>query len=121
MQLLTEPARAYVYAGDWVADCPQAGCGNTEHLFDRTNRRDPNSPRTVPKSRFVCSNCQVSTPIAWSQDMAEITAVLALRPIPQTRNWYPRDHDIALRFRIPHGQSVDDLREENAEHGVPTR
>jgi hypothetical protein len=53
--------------------------------------------------------------------MAEITAVLALRPIPQTRNWYPRDHDIALRFRIPHGQSVDDLREENAEHGVPTR
>jgi hypothetical protein len=118
MNLIAAAARAYVYAGDWVADCPR-GCGGVEHLFDRTNPRDPNSPRLRQKTEFHCSYCQMTAPIIWAPDMAAITAVLMLRPVPHTRNWYPKDHDVALRFRIPHGQTVDELREENREHGVP--
>jgi hypothetical protein len=47
-------------------------------------------------------------------------AVLELRPIPHTRNWYPAGHETAVRFGIPDGQTVGQLRDENAEHGVPT-
>lgn len=118
MQLLEGKARAYVYAGDWVADCPRA-CGNVEHLYARINRSDPHSPRMVQLPEFYCSYCQATAPIEWPPDMAEIMAVLVLRPVPHTRNWYPKDHETAVRFRVPHGQSVDDLRAENVEHGVP--
>jgi hypothetical protein len=111
-------ARAYVYAGDWVADCPREGCGNVEHLYDRTSARNPRAPRIVQKPEFGCSNCGHAAPIEWPADMAAITAVLGLRPVPQNRNWYPASHEVAIRFRLPHGQSVADLVEENAAHGV---
>ncbi|MDT0387804.1 hypothetical protein [Streptomyces dubilierae] len=119
VELIAAVARAYVYAGDWVADCPR-GCGGVEHLYDRANPRNPSSPRVMQKPEFHCSYCQMVAPIDWPPNLAEITAVLMLRPVPHTRNWYPKDHDVALRFRIPHGQSVDELRAENREHGVPT-
>lgn len=118
-QLIAHKARAYVYAGDWVADCPRA-CGNVEHLYTRLNPRDANSPRVVQLPGFACSYCKATAPIDWPQDMADIMQVLVLRPIPHTRNWYPKDHDTALKFHVPHGQSVDDLRAENAAHDVPT-
>lgn len=118
VELIAAMARAYVYAGDWVADCPRA-CGGVEHLFNRANPRDPQSPRIVQKSEFHCSYCQMVTPVDWPPNMADIMAVLMLRPVPHTRNWYPKDHDVALRFRVPHGQTVDELRAENREHGVP--
>lgn len=118
MQLLTARARAYVYSGDWVADCPR-GCGNVEHLADRANPRDLNSPRTRRKPQFYCTYCHQLADIEWPADMDQLMAVLALRPVPHTRNWYPADHDTAVRFQVPHGQSVADLREENVEHGVP--
>lgn len=122
VQLLAARARAYVYSGDWVADCPR-GCGNVEHLYARANPRDANSPRIVQMPGFYCSYCKLgdaeTVPIDWPPNMADIMAVLALRPIPHTRNWYPKDHDTALKFHVPHGQTVDDLRAENASHGVP--
>jgi hypothetical protein len=108
-----------VYAGDWVADCP-SGCKNTEHLYTRINPRDASSARTVQVSEYRCSYCKATAGIDWPPHMADITAVLALRPVPHTRNWYPKDHDTAVRARIPHGQSVDELRAENHEHGVTT-
>lgn len=118
MQLLQARARAYVYAGDWVADCPR-GCGNTEHVYARIRPTDPSSPRIVQASEFSCSYCKATAAIEWPDGMADLMAVLMLRPVPHTRNWYPSGHDVAVRARIPHGQSVDDLRAENAEHGVP--
>lgn len=118
VELLAATARAYVYSGDWVADCPR-GCGGVEHCFDRANPRSPASPRVVRKPEFHCSYCHMVAPIEWPADMAAIMEVLMLRPVPHNRNWYPQDHDVALRFRIPHGQTVDQLREENREHGVP--
>lgn len=117
VQLLASKARAYVYSGMWVADCPRA-CGNVEPLFDRTNPRDPNSPRTVRRTGFHCTYCHQLADIEWSPNEAEIMEVLERRPVPHNRNWYPAEHETAIKFRIAHGQSVQDLRDENAEHGV---
>ncbi|MEU9323180.1 hypothetical protein AB0D91_05110 [Streptomyces canus] len=119
MNLIAAAARAYVYSGDWVADCPRIGCGSVEHLYERANPRQPNSPRVAQKPEFHCSYCGQTAPIDWPAQLAEITAILMLRPVPHTRNWYPQDHDTAVRFRVPHGQSVEQLQEENVEHGVP--
>ncbi|MFJ8049797.1 hypothetical protein [Streptomyces luteogriseus] len=118
VELIAARARAYVYAGDWVADCPR-GCGSVEHLYARANPRDPASPRVVQLPEFRCSYCGMTAPIDWPANLAAITTVLMLRPVPHTRNWYPKDHDTAVRFRVPHGQTVDELRAENREHGVP--
>lgn len=118
-QLIATRARAYVYAGDWVADCPR-NCGNVEHLYQAQRR---GGPRVVQVPSFYCSYCKLgdaeTVTVEWPPNMMEIMTVLMLRPIPHTRNWYPTGHDTALKYRLPHGQSVDELRAENVEHGVP--
>jgi len=111
-------ARAYAYSGDWVSDCPREGCGNVEHLFDRKNPRDPSSSRTVQKTMFFCSYCRTVAEIEWPSNMSDIMDVLMKRPVPHNRNWYPQDHPTAIKFRIEHGQTVQDLIDESAEHGV---
>lgn len=110
-------ARAYVYGGEWVADCPRPGglCGNVEFLY-RPSRRG--GPRDLPVGFYHCSNCGMQADISWPDDPMSIIAELARRPVPGTRNWYPTDHPVALRFGLPHGQSLHDLREEAAAHGV---
>lgn len=120
VQLTVLTARARVYSGDWIADCPRPSCANAEHLYERTNPRNPASPRIRQKPEFRCTNCKLTAPIEWPRDMADIMAVLMLRPVPQTRNWYPAGHDEAVRCRLPHGQSAAELRAENHQHGVPT-
>lgn len=119
----TKPvARAYVYQGDWVADCPRAkdpvtqrGCGNVEFLYRQSRM---GGPRDMQNPFFVCSYCGQQAPIDWPRTRDEIMEVLSVRPLPDTRNWYPADHPVAVNFRIPHGQSVKDLVHENEEHGV---
>lgn len=108
-------ARAYVYRGDWVADCPRVGCGNVEFLYQAAAI---GGPRTIRKPFFHCSNCGMQAMIDWPDNEHEILSVLVARPIPDTRNWYPQDHPVAINFRIPHGQSVRDLQDENEAHGV---
>ncbi len=115
MNLLVLSARAYVYCGDWVADCPRHGCGNAEFLY---NRARVGSPWTTRKSAYHCSHCGHVAPIDWPERAEEIVSVLGKRPIPHTRNWYPEGHTVAVRAGIPHGQSVRDLIDESAEHGV---
>jgi len=115
MHLITSLARAYVYHGDWVADCPRDGCGNVEFLFDQVS---PGGPRALRKGQFYCTYCKLIGEIEWPQQMEEIIGILMVRPIPHTRNWYPAEHPTALKFRIENGQSLADLRDENAEHGV---
>jgi hypothetical protein len=115
MNLLMQTARAYVYAGNWAADCP-ASCGNVELLHEAAVR---GGALTRKKTTFHCSYCNFETQaIEWPPNEHDITAVLDRRPIPHTRNWYPAEHPAALRFRIPHGQSVQDLVDENIENGV---
>jgi hypothetical protein len=120
--LITERALAFVYHGDWVAECPRRDCGNVEHLFDAVNPRVPGAPRTVPRPLFVCTYCGLSdVGIEWppEQDMLGITLVLSQRPVPHTRNWFPADHPLAIRLGVKdYGQTVADLVDENREHGV---
>jgi hypothetical protein len=89
-----------------------------EHLYERANPRNQASARTVQKTAFHCTYCHMLSEIEWPDHMAEIMEVLALRPVPHNRNWYPKDHETAVKFRIEHGQTVQDLRDENAEHGI---
>jgi hypothetical protein len=117
MELMAVKARAYVYTGDWVADCPREGCGNVEYLMEPVI---PNGPRTRPKSVYVCTYCGMQAVIEWpdAEFMVAALAILMKRPVPSNRNWYPYQHTNALRFGIEHGQSLDDLRQENEAHGV---
>jgi hypothetical protein len=120
---MSSQARAYVYGGDWVADCPYPFCYSTDFLFALRHPgrpHGPNNPREARKTVFLCSNCQQLAEIDWPPDsvMGGIMSVLALRPVPGTRNWYPKDHDVAVRFHVEHGQTVEELREENEAHGV---
>jgi hypothetical protein len=112
---LPGPARAWVYAGDWVADCPVNGCGNVEYLYTPAV---PNGPKVLKKPIFVCSNCGHQAVIYWPDHEMEILAILSKRPIPQNRNWFPQDHPLAVNSRVPHGQTIRDLMNENEEHGV---
>jgi hypothetical protein len=112
-------ARAYVYAGEWVADCPSR-CGNVELL---TIKRDQDRGRAgssgTRKETFLCSYCkQIATSIHWPDNAEEIMEVLDRRPIPHTRNWYPEGHFTALSFGIDDGQTIEELLAENDEHGV---
>jgi hypothetical protein len=121
IKLITENALAFVYCGDWVAECPRPYCGNVEHLFDRVNPKIPTSPRLVPKAQFHCSYCGLQVNIEWPEPemVAGIMEALNKRPVPHTRNWFPADHPLALRTGVKeHGQTVEDLNRENAEHGV---
>lgn len=117
-------AQAYVYAGNWVADCPRPDCYSTEHLFnpvDATRPESVSNPRISRKPMFHCVNCGLITHVQWPPEdtMNEIMHVLSQRPVPQTRHWYPKDHPVAVAARIPHGQTPDDLRQENHDHDVP--
>lgn len=113
----TAVARAYVYSGMWVAECPRE-CGNVEALFELSNPLDPYGPRTIRKPAFACSYCKQLATIEWAPDEAEIMAVLERRPIPHTRNWFPEEHRFAVEHGIPHGQSIGDLHDENRKYGV---
>jgi hypothetical protein len=119
-----EDARAYVYAGDWVADCTRPDCYNAEFLFELRQPGQPVSAtnvRDVRKTLFVCSNCRQIARIDWPDEefRQEADLILSSRPVPSTRGWYPADHAGAVKLRVEHGQSLEDLREENRAHGVP--
>ena len=54
----------------------------------------------------------------WPPDADAIWEVLAVRPVPHTRNWFPSGHKLALRSGAVHGQTVADLIAENVEYGI---
>lgn len=75
-----------------VVDCPRPQC---------------TSALTLPPGWqwFECLDCGWSASIVWPPNLADIVAVLALRPDPITRNW-----DV--------GQTVMELVAENLAHGL---
>jgi hypothetical protein len=99
------PVRAYVNHSRWVGDCTRPYCGGAELL-------------APAQEMFHCANCDLIVELAWPKDAARIWAVLSRRPVPQTRNWFPLDHPLAVTAGCPHGQSVKDLEAENREYGV---
>lgn len=104
---MADQALAYVYCGAWVAECPTE-CGNVQAV----SRDDA--------SLYRCVYCQQLAPVTWppEREMELMMAVMNRRPNPSNRNWYPEGHPVAIRFGIPHGQNVQDLMDENAEHGI---
>lgn len=112
-------ARAYVYNGEWVADCP-SDCKSTQFVEDKRDE-DRGVAGTVGTRMdyFYCTYCSTLTQsIRWPADADEIKEVLDRRPLRHTRNWYPEGHLVALQAGIPDGETVAELRAENAAHGV---
>lgn len=102
MTLLLNQAVAYVNFGRWVAECP-TGCGSACALED-------NQP-------FVhCQECTNFCPVLWPDNAQEIWDELVKRPLPRTRNWFPLNHELAIRSGSPHGQTANELRVETLEH-----
>jgi hypothetical protein len=95
-------ARAYVNHGRWVADCP-TGCGSALQL-------DPG------QETFACVECHTISSVDWPKDPDGIWDALSERPLKHNRNWFPKDHELALRAGKPHGQTVKQLRQETADH-----
>jgi hypothetical protein len=113
-------ARAYIYGGEWVADCPQDDCANVEFVESKRDQdRGVAGTRGERKDTFFCTHCRVmATSIHWPSNADELIEVLERRPVPHTRNWYPEGHLTALRYGIRDGETVAELRAENAMHGI---
>lgn len=118
----SDAARAWVYRGEWVADCPRSpDCGNVEYLTDKPQQYRHRSVEVVGdrKDVYHCSNCDLVTPlIDWPPDTELIMAALNRRPVPDNRNWWPAGHLVAVNHRRPHGQSVAELLAENKAAGL---
>lgn len=80
--------------GVWVASCPRPGCQEAERLG-----------HGLTGTVFTCSGCGLRCRAQWPPNLADIEAVLSLRPAEETRNWLP-------------GETIADLHVENLEHGI---
>lgn len=101
--LITPPhVKAYINHGRWIAECPFE-CGSARQL-------QPN------EQTFHCSECQSVLSVKWPDNADEIWEVLAERRAPRTRNWFPVGHPLAEKHRLPTGQTVKELREEQKEN-----
>jgi hypothetical protein len=94
-------ALAYVNWGRWVADCPRPFCPNAEH-FGRSSNGHLGG---LTGNSFRCSHCGLRCDADWPPNVDDIDYLLSQRPVPGTRNWRP-------------GETLWDLIEENAVHGV---
>ena len=85
---------AYVNHGRWVADCSVPHC--------------PEAHQVKPGDGFLCRNCGGEDIPVFPEFRSEIDQLLAMRPVPETRNWWP-------------GETVSDLIAENQAHGLVGR
>lgn len=101
--LITQTVLAYVNHGRWIAECPRQFCNNAVKL-------------TGGETTFRClikfEGCGQEATIVWPPNAQEIWDALLLRPVPSTRNWFPFGHDLAVRFRMPAGQTPKELLDE---------
>lgn len=100
-------ATAWMYQGQWVADCPRA-CGNVE----KRGRCDDGTTGGLDVRAFYCrpahGGCGVTCPVDWPYRICEIEALVLARPFRDNQNWRP-------------GEDLLDLLAENLQHGiVPT-
>jgi hypothetical protein len=62
----------------------------------------------------VCANGHPFTIVMPPETLeAQIVAAVSERSHEADRSWYPRDHPTAILFGQPHGQTVQDLLDEN--------
>ena len=80
---------AYLNHGRWIADCGK--CNGAEIV--------------TPSAPFTCTLCGSEARPVFPEDFDEINRLAALRENPLNRNW-------------TRGESITDLRLENAAHGI---
>ena len=109
------PIEVEVNHGIWIWRCP-CTAGRRPDDVSRERGHDDAPPfgggvAFVDDPLGYCPACENAEPDgAWRRlrfpdDREQLEALLMLRPDPETRNWWP-------------GETVDDLRVQNAEHGV---
>lgn len=85
----------YINWGRFIAECP---CGDAREV--------------EPGQRMeACVDGHVMD-LQWPDDAPQVMAVLGERISAKRRNWFPAGHEVAIRLGQPHGQSLDDLRQE---------
>jgi hypothetical protein len=105
--LVTEQVQAYVNHGRWIADCCRPYC-TSARLLSRgmiTFYCDPD----------VDEGCGMEATVIWPTNVNELTEVLGKRPVKATRNWFPAGHELAIKSNCPHGQTVQQLKDEQME------
>lgn len=95
-------AVSYINFGRWVADCP-AGCGNAFAL-------------QKGETLVHCTSCKNIAPVRWPSHADELWEVLLQRPLERTRNWFPKNHPLAVMSGSTHGETPEELRQETIEH-----
>lgn len=83
--------KAYINHGRWVTDCPQ--CNSAEL-----------TPPGMP--RMICRECGFSERLQFPKNLDEIQTILQQRPL-LNQNWKS-------------GETIADLRIENAVHQLPS-
>ncbi len=94
--------------GRWVAVCATVDCSGAERLWpggEIRQRNDGHDYGITLGGVLHCGNCGLTSQVDVPDNMAEVEAVLAQRPVSQTRNWLP-------------GETIRDLKAENLLHGV---
>lgn len=115
------PWVAHVNHGRWLAECPRPRCGWAFGL-------DPGQGGQICQTPDG-GGCGYAGTVQWPADAAAIDTELALRPVEADRNWAPAGHAQTYRSRtpdgrvvaevFPQGETVADLRRENAEIEAP--
>lgn len=90
-------APVYVNWGRLVSDCI---CGDAREV-------------ELGQEQMTCVDGHPSD-LAWPPDAAQILAALAERLSDKRKNWFPRNHPLALAAGLPHGQTPAELRAETA-------
>lgn len=99
---------AFVNDGRWVAFCSTPDCHSAERLWPAGMIHATSTGIAygiTAAGMLHCGNCGMTSQVDFPDNRDKIDAVLARRPVPQTRNWLP-------------GETVKDLERENKQHGV---
>jgi len=91
----------YVNHGRVIVDCP-AECGSAYKIV----------PGQTQQLCNAAGGCTALFSLVIPVNLADLVTELDKRPKPQTRNWFPEGHSLALRANLPQGQTVEDLRAE---------
>lgn len=105
---------AYYNHSRWVVDCPAEGCTDARLVYEVNPQT--NIPTGRKLTEDTCARGHhflIDMPPESAE--AQIVAVLSERIEEADRGWYPRGHERAILTGQPTGQSIADLRAENAE------
>jgi hypothetical protein len=91
-------ALVYVNWGRLVIECEAPGCGDARGV-------------EIGQKTETCVNGHVLD-LEWPDNLPQILAALSERTSDKRKNWFPKNHPLAVATGQPHGQSVRELREE---------